>query len=36
MGYENELMKHNQNNVSEFSSGCMERYFELMEEIKGQ
>lgn len=35
MGYENELIKYNQNNISDFSKSCMERYFQLMEEIRG-
>jgi hypothetical protein len=36
MGYENELIKTKREEISEFSKGCMERYFQLMKEIKGE
>jgi hypothetical protein len=34
MGYENELLKCKREEISEFSKGCTERYFDLMKEIK--
>lgn len=36
MGYENELLKSNREDVSEFSSSCLERYFNLVKELKGE
>lgn len=36
IGYESELKEHDRKQISDFSKGCMERYFQLMEEIKGQ
>jgi hypothetical protein len=34
MGYENELLKCKREEISEFSKGCMDRYFSLMKELK--
>jgi hypothetical protein len=34
MGYENELLKCKREEISEFSQGCMGRYYELIKEIK--
>lgn len=34
LGYEKELLKCNREDISEFSKGCMERYFQLSKEIK--
>ena len=34
MGYESELLKCEREEISAFSKGCMERYFELSKEIK--
>lgn len=34
MGYENELVKEKRLEISTFSKGCMERYFELMKEME--
>lgn len=34
MGYENELVRFEKEKMSDFSKGCMERYFELSKEIK--
>lgn len=34
MGYEEELRKAKVDNISDFSKGCMERYFQLVTEIK--
>ena len=34
MGYENELAKEKRKEISTFSKGCMERYFQLTQEIK--
>ena len=34
MGYEKELLKCNREEISEFSKGCMERYFDLMKQLK--
>lgn len=34
MGYEQELLKCKREDISEFSKGCMERYFDLSKEIK--
>jgi hypothetical protein len=34
MGYEAELRKAKVDDISEFSKGCMERYFQLVTEIK--
>lgn len=34
MGYEKELLKCKREEISEFSQGCMERYFNLMKELK--
>jgi hypothetical protein len=36
IGYENELMKLNREEISEFSNSCMERYFNLIKDIKGE
>lgn len=33
MGYENELAKEQRKEISEFSKGCMKRYFQLMEDL---
>jgi len=35
MGYENELAKEKRNEISEFSKGCMKRYFQLIEDLNG-
>ena len=35
MGYENELLKCKRDEISPFSQGCMERYYNLIKEIKG-
>lgn len=34
MGYEKELSKEKREDISEFSKGCMERYFQIINEIK--
>lgn len=34
MGYERELAQEKRKEISEFSKGCMKRYFQLTEEIK--
>jgi hypothetical protein len=34
MGYENELLKCKREEISEFSKGCMERYYDLIKELK--
>lgn len=34
MGYENELLKEKRKDISDFSKGCMERYFDLNKEIR--
>ena len=36
MGYENELAKEKREEISNFSQGCMKRYFQLMEELNGE
>jgi hypothetical protein len=36
MGYENELTKFNREEISDFSKSCMERYFKLIKDIKGE
>jgi hypothetical protein len=36
MGYENELIKFNREEVSDFSKSCIERYFDLIKEMKGE
>jgi hypothetical protein len=36
IGYENELTKLNREEISDFSSSCMERYFNLIKDIKGE
>lgn len=36
MGYENELAKEKRKEISNFSQGCMERYFQLMKELNGE
>jgi hypothetical protein len=34
LGYEKELLKCNREEISDFSKGCMERYFQLAKELK--
>jgi len=34
MGYENELLKEKRKDISDFSKGCMERYFDLTKEVR--
>jgi hypothetical protein len=34
LGYEKELLKCKREEISQFSNGCMERYFDLMKELK--
>ena len=34
MGYENELLKCERKEISEFSKGCMERYYSIMSELR--
>jgi len=34
LGYENELASEKRESISEFSKGCMERYYDLTKEIK--
>jgi hypothetical protein len=34
MGYEQELLKCKREEISEFSKGCMERYYNLVAEMK--
>lgn len=34
MGYEKELLKCDRDEISDFSQGCMERYFQIMKELK--
>jgi hypothetical protein len=36
MGYENELAKEKREEISEFSKGCMKRYFQLMQDLNGE
>jgi len=36
MGYEKELRDAGAKDMSDFSKGCMERYFQIANEIKGQ
>lgn len=36
IGYENELIKYNREEISDFSKSCMERYFNLVKSIKGE
>jgi hypothetical protein len=33
MGYETELAKEKREEISEFSKGCMKRYFQLIEDL---
>ena len=34
IGYENELLKCKREEISDFSKGCMERYYDLVKELK--
>lgn len=34
MAYENELLKSQRTEISDFSKGCMERYYQLTSELK--
>ena len=34
MGYENELLKCKREEISDFSQGCMERFYEIKKELK--
>jgi hypothetical protein len=34
LGYENELLKTKREEISTFSIGCMERYYDLIKQIK--
>lgn len=34
LGYENELASEKREKISEFSRGCMERYYDLVKQIK--
>lgn len=34
LGYENELASEKREKISEFSKGCMERYYNLIKELK--
>lgn len=36
LGYESELAACKRSEISEFSNGCMERYFQLSKEVKGE
>lgn len=36
MGYETELAKEKREYISDFSKGCMKRYFQLMEDLHGE
>jgi hypothetical protein len=36
IGYENELAKLSRDDMSDFSKSCMERYFNLIKDIKGE
>jgi hypothetical protein len=36
MGYETELAKEKRKDISDFSKGCMKRYFQLMEDLNGE
>jgi hypothetical protein len=36
MGYETELAKEKREDISDFSKGCMKRYFQLMEDLNGE
>jgi hypothetical protein len=36
IGYENELLKCKREEVSIFSQGCMERYYDLVKEVRQQ
>jgi hypothetical protein len=36
MGYENELLKCKREEISNFSQGCMERYYDLVREVRQQ
>ena len=35
LGYENELASEKRKEISIFSKGCMERYYDLIKELKG-
>ena len=35
LGYETELLKCKREEISIFSKGCMERYYDLVKELKG-
>lgn len=34
MGYENELLKEKRTEISKFSQGCMERYYDLVKQVR--
>lgn len=34
MGYENELLKEKREEISDFSKGCMERYYDIAKEVR--
>jgi hypothetical protein len=34
LGYENELLKTKREEISQFSIGCMERYYDLIKQLK--
>jgi hypothetical protein len=34
LGYENELLKTKREEISTFSIGCMERYYDLVRQLK--
>jgi hypothetical protein len=34
MGYENELLKCKREEISEFSKGCLERYYDIVRDLK--
>jgi len=36
LGYERELLKCDREDISVFSRGCMERYYNLIRELKGE
>ena len=36
IGYENELTRLSRGEISDFSKSCMERYFNLIKDVKGE
>lgn len=36
LGYENELASEKREKISDFSKGCMERYYDLIKDMKSE